>query len=280
MTKKILAWSMGPDGAIQPVTINASSFDDASRLLPGGVYTTFRTYKSGKVLGVSDHLERLRESTKILGANIELDEKRLKQLMRVAIYDKTFYFKRIRLQINLTQQPVGQIFILLEELHVPNTQDYLHGVSVSTRSMHRENALAKSTQFIHTAKKVRNEILTKDNEVLMIGEGGEILEGLSSNFFGVIQGKVWTAEFGVLHGITRKLALMACEQSGVEVVMQPVHLDMLPAISEAFITSASRGILPVAKIDGQIVGNGTPGEVTKTVSLAYESIVEGILETI
>ena len=186
MSKNILAWSQEPGGEIKPLSIDATSFDEASRKLPAGAYTTFRTYESGKVLGVSDHLARLRESAKLLGANVEISENSLRKIMRVAINDQSFSLKRIRLQINLTEPPVGQVFILSEELHTPDTQDYQHGVNVSTRVMHRDNALAKSTQFIHMAKKVRSEMPSGDNEVLMIGEKGEILEGLSSNFFGAL----------------------------------------------------------------------------------------------
>jgi len=280
MSKNILAWSQEPGGEIKPLSIDATSFDEASRILPEGAYTTFRTYGPGKVLGVSDHLARLRESAKLLGANIELSKNSLKKIMRVAIYDKSFSLKRIRLQINLNQPPVGQIFILAEELHTPDAQDYLQGVRVSTRTMHRDNALAKSTQFIHMAKKVRNETPNRDNEILMVGEEGEILEGLSSNFFGVIQGKVWTAEKGVLHGITRKIVLLACKRSGIEVVRRPVHLGMLQELSEAFITSASRGVLPISKIDDLDIGSATPGEVTKTLSLAFEALVQERLEAV
>lgn len=280
MPSKILAWSMKPGGEIKPLSVNATSLDEASRMIPEGAYTTFRTYGSGKVLGVSDHFERLRESVKLLGVDADLDENALRILMRIAINDKTFLDKRIRLQINLTQPPLGQIFIISEELHIPDAQDYQHGVNVSTRSMHRENALAKSTLFIHTAKQIRSEMDNKDNEVLMIGEEREILEGLSSNFFGVIQGKVWTADKGVLHGITRKIVLLACDRSGVEVVRQPVHVEMLQTLSEAFITSASRGILPISKIDGHDIGAAKPGEVTKTLSLAFETLVQERLEAV
>lgn len=280
MLNKILAWSMEPGSEIKPLSINAISLDEASRMIPEGAYTTFRTYDAGKVLGVNDHFERLRESTKLLGVDTDLDENALRRIMRVAINDTNFYLKRIRLQINLTRPPLGQIFIFSEELHLPDTQAYLHGVSVSTRSMHRENALAKSTQFIHIAKQIRSELNNKDNEVLMIGEEGDILEGLSSNFFGVIHGKVWTAEKGVLHGITRKTVLLACDRCGVEVIRQPVHLEMLQALSEAFITSASRGILPISKIDGHDIGVARPGEVTKTLSLAFDTLVQERLEAV
>ncbi len=280
MSKKILAWTKEPHGEIKPLLFNLESFDEASRTLPEGVYTTFRTYEAGRILHLSDHLERLRESANLLGASIKISEKIIRNIMRVAINDKSYSLKRIRLQINTTQAPIGQLFILAEELHTPDAQDYLQGVSVSTRSMHRNNALAKSTAFIHTAKQVRGEVPEKVNEVLMIGERHEILEGLSSNFFGILHGKVWTAEEGILHGITRKMVLATCERCGVEVVRQPIQLEMLPDLSEAFITSASRGILPVSRINDQFVGNGIPGEATKALMSAYDNLVQEELEEV
>ena len=49
--------------------------------------------------------------------------------------------------------------------------------------------------------------------------------------------------------------------------------DQLPAALEAFITSSSRGIVPVVRIDDLTVGQGSPGPVTRELMAAYESYV-------
>ena len=52
----------------------------------------------------------------------------------------------------------------------------------------------------------------------------------------------------MLSGITRALVLEVAEAQ-MPVVRRAVHQDELPRVSEAFITSASRDVLPVVRID-------------------------------
>jgi branched-subunit amino acid aminotransferase/4-amino-4-deoxychorismate lyase len=50
-------------------------------------------------------------------------------------------------------------------------------------------------------------------------------------------------------------------------------LEHFAAVSEAFITSSSRGIVPVVRIDNVTIGQGRPGPITKELMTAYESYV-------
>ncbi len=280
MTESIRAWVKDPTGPTRPIDPQTNNFNDASRLLPEGVYTTLRTYDATKILDIENQLQRLNQSAQLLGSQINFTQETLRDALRVAIYDNTFFEKRIRLQISLSQPTFGRIYVITEALRIPEPQSYLEGVSVVTRHMHRENAQAKFSQFIQTAESARKELAPGVNEVLMIGEEGDILEGLSSNFFGVRQEKIWTAEKGVLPGITRKYVLLACERIGLEVVHRPIPHDTVTNLTEAFITSASRGVLPVVKIDQIVIGNGLPGETTKRISREYGAIVLENLEEI
>jgi branched-subunit amino acid aminotransferase/4-amino-4-deoxychorismate lyase len=49
---------------------------------------------------------------------------------------------------------------------------------------------------------------------------------------------------------------------------------------EAFITSASRGILSVRSIDGVLLGDGFPGEVTRKLSKDFDLAIQNLLETV
>ncbi|HSZ80723.1 MAG TPA: D-amino acid aminotransferase, partial [Polyangia bacterium] len=55
----------------------------------------------------------------------------------------------------------------------------------------------------------------------------------------------------------------------VEVRMFPAELR---AAEEAFITSATRGVLPVTRIDDKPVGDGAPGPVTRKLMALYEAL--------
>jgi branched-chain amino acid aminotransferase len=60
----------------------------------------------------------------------------------------------------------------------------------------------------------------------------------------------------------------------------PLKLDQLPAVKEAFITSSSRGVVPVVQIDDIRVGQGKTGRITKELMRAYDAYVSKKAELI
>jgi branched-chain amino acid aminotransferase len=118
------------------------------------------------------------------------------------------------------------------------------------------------------------------NEVLLVNPQGEILEGLSSNFFGVSRGVLFTADQEILPGITRAIVLAAAKTLSVEVCQKPVQLTGIAQLEEAFLTSASRAVLPVRQIDQTVIGSGEAGPVTRRLGEAFQVRIEGDLEEI
>jgi branched-subunit amino acid aminotransferase/4-amino-4-deoxychorismate lyase len=94
-----------------------------------------------------------------------------------------------------------------------------------------------------------------------VATDGAVLEGLSSNFFAIREGALWTEEARALAGVTRSLALEVAE-SLLPVRRVAVRRDELPLVDEAFITSVSRELLPVVRIDGRYVDEGRDGPKT------------------
>lgn len=253
-----------------------TTLDETSLYLPKGAYTTFRTYHGDKVLRLKDHFKRLKESTK---RTCGVDEDNIHHLMRVAINATQYEESRIR--ITIPNEETATMFIAIEPLHVLSTDNYSKGVRViTTNQLHRANPRAKLTNFIDQSKGLRNAIPAGINETLMINEAGYILEGLSSNFFAVLNDEVRTADDGVLQGITRNLVIETIHQMGIRIVCTPIQASDIPNISEAFITSTSRGVLPVIQIDDTIIGSGVPGSITQRLSLAYSEKIGQELDSI
>ena len=276
-----LITSKSPASAI-PVTISPApaSLDEASRHLPSGAYTTLRTYSHKNVIRLSTHIARLRESAILKGFDIEIDEKRIREAIRwVLEQGEAGQEKRLRLTLDLSQMP-GSVYLSIDELHVPPVFAYEQGICVVTCDLHRVQPQAKLTDFIAPASDYRQTLAVGINEALMVNSKGEILEGLSSNFFAIQGNKLITAGEDVLAGITRALVINAARQLNLPVEYRAVQLSEIPQIDEAFITSASRGILPVRQIDNFLIGNGHPGEITKTISAAFERLIENEQEAI
>ena len=108
------------------------------------------------------------------------------------------------------------------------------------------------------------------NETAMLTDGaGNIVEGPGFNIFTVKGDHVATPARGVLHGITRKTAMEVATKAGLNVAERAVSVDEVRAADEVFVSSTGGGFIPVTKINGQPVGDGTPGPITKDLTARY-----------
>ena len=113
------------------------TLDGASLCLPGGAYTTLRTYYGDKVLHFADHIHRLEETAFLAGQHHQLDQWTLRAALRKLIKDNPKGKDvRIRLTLGLEHLP-GDLYIIVEPLIVPPTQAYQEGVRVITCDIHR-----------------------------------------------------------------------------------------------------------------------------------------------
>jgi branched-chain amino acid aminotransferase len=244
------------------IPVGWDTLDAITTHLPGGAYTTFRTYDHNKVIRLDDHLERLEETARLAHKPVALERLRLQEALRNVIDEYPGDMDlRIRVVLDL-EDFVGEIYIMAELLKTPPSGAYHSGVRVITCQLQRDNPKAKLTASIPVADKIRGKLPTGAEEALMVDEAGRILEGLTSNFFAVKGGELWTNEEGVLSGITRSLVLDEAVRIELPVNFRSITITEIPDLEEAFITSSSRGILPVKQIDRILIGPGRPGPIT------------------
>ncbi len=104
---------------------------------------------------------------------------------------------------------------------------------------------------------------------VVVDAQGNITEGPGFNLFCVNDGLLTTPANGVLEGITRKTAIELAEVHGYEVTPTNIQPAYARAADEVFVTSTAGGIMAVTKIDGDIIGNGSIGPVTRQLQAAY-----------
>ena len=107
-----------------------------------------------------------------------------------------------------------------------------------------------------------------------------ILEGITSNFFYVLNGVLCTAGRGVLIGVTRQTVLGLAKENHIEIGYKALPLNDIPLLEEAFLTSSSRGVVPIVRIDGQLIEDGTVGAMTMQLMQLYNQQVLAIAEDI
>jgi branched-chain amino acid aminotransferase len=253
----------------------------ASAELPDGAYTTFRTYHSNRVLRLGQHIRRLEESVALLGRPSLLEASATRQAIAHALRATGYPESRFR----LTFAP-PTLFVSIEPFTPYPPMLYQSGVWCVTVSLQRDNPHAKSTTFIASAADAYGALPAGAHEGLMVAGDGAILEGLSSNFFAIAPAAghalhnnqdaglvLRTEEARVLAGVTRAIVLEVAHAL-LPISTQAVACDELPHVRECFITSVSREILPVVKIDHTVIGDGQPGPTTRELMRRFCELVQ------
>jgi len=105
-------------------------------------------------------------------------------------------------------------------------------------------------------------------------EEGKVTEGSSNNAYIVTaDGTLVTRHLGneILAGITRRAVLELARTSDLTIEERPFTVQEALQAKEAFVTSATTFVMPVVSIDGQPVGDGKPGPVTRRLRELYIS---------
>jgi len=105
---------------------------------------------------------------------------------------------------------------------------------------------------------------------------GFVTEGAHSNIFFVRDGALYTHPESneILSGITRKIIIGIAAEHGIPVVEEAVASDMIPYMHEAFICNTTGEVVPVLKISDQVIGEGSPGTVTRRVLALFRDKVQ------
>ncbi len=264
------------DGMIICLEYGTKTISETSEFTPLGSYTSFRTYDNFGVLRLSQHLDRLEETARLSGHDIKLDKPALKNTLTALICFSESGEKRIRVTIDL-EKKTRDIYIAMEPLAVPAPEKYEQGIICQTAQAHRENPKAKLSNFLSRAEGIRKQEKNEFDEILMYNPGGDMLEGLSSNFFGIIGDTIYTAEEGVLSGTTRDFILHIANDLKMKVKFTPIKKEAVADLDEAFISSTSRAILPIRSIDDILLRKSVPGPLTKKLMAKFnEELSNGI----
>ncbi len=98
-------------------------------------------------------------------------------------------------------------------------------------------------------------------EAILIRDG-LAMEGAASNLFIVDDGQIITPPKGehLLPGVTRDLLLELAAEAEIPYCEAPVRAEQLDSADEIWLTSSTREIMPVTRLDDRPINNGHPGE--------------------
>lgn len=236
-----------------------------------GVYTVANTFDRTKTLKLGSHWDRLENSARLAGIPLHLDRVRVQQALRSMI--EASGYGDVRFRVTVPHAHPDEMILSIEPFKPLAAEIIETGVKgMTAANSARENPAAKTTGWMHNRQSYVQAMPAGIYETFLCDETGHLLEGLNSNFYAVLQGELRTAKDGVLPGISRQIVLEVAPAI-LAVNETPIHISEIGQVSEAFLTSSSRGIVPVVEIDGVTLGAGRPGPMTQALREAYQTWV-------
>jgi len=276
------------NGKFTPKEQATVSVFDHGYLYGDGIYETLRAY-DGKIFLLSKHLARLKQSADAISLKLPFNTEKIGDALREALTVNKLHEAYLRIQISRGTGdigldpalcPVPTMVIVTKPFKDYPAELYDEGVAVALVETRRNHPLAlspaiKSTNFL-------NNILAKIESLnagayvgIMLNWEGYLAEGTISNLFLVKKGVLYTPslETGILEGVTRDLVMHLARKARIPVKEELLKPKDLQDADEAFLTNTTVEVLPVTTVDGEPVGDGEPGAVTRTLSEAYKEEV-------
>ena len=152
------------------------------------------------------------------------------------------------------------LLVMAMPLKQRNEQYYTKGTKLLLSSYRRDIPQVKTTNYMHAA--MHADILKESKAIdLLYHDDGLIREAARCNIFLIKDTELFTPSAHILHGITRKRVLNT--DIGIAHNEQDIPLNMLESVDEIFITSTTKGVMPIVQVDDLIIGSGKVGPITK-----------------
>jgi D-alanine transaminase len=269
------------DGSFLPAAEAKVSVLDRGFLFADGVYEVVPAY-GGKAFALKEHLARLARSLRELQiANPHAEAEWIalaQQLMeRNGGGDCMIYFQVTRgaPEKRAHAFPAGAkptVVGLCSALPAPSEATMRDGVAAITRPDIRWGRCdIKSVALLPNILATQAATEQACNEAILHRDG-RVTEGASSNVFAVLGKGVVTPPKGpdILSGITREVVLEVLRAAKVPVQERRLMLNELRSADEIWLTSSTREVLPVTRLDGDPVGSRKPGPVWKKAYAAFQ----------
>ena len=258
-----------------------------------GVYEVIRTY-GGELFLVGRHFRRLRASASMITLDVGIPDRALEGIVHetIAAYragagdaaSGQEVLARIlvtrgigEMSYDPTKSPHPSLVVIVKPLVPPPASAYERGVAVSLVSVVRNHPASvdpriKSNNLLNNVLAMQEALRRGPSfEAIMRNFRGELSECSQSNLFLVKDGTVRTPalDTGLLAGITREFVEEVAVETGIPTADVVLRDDDLFGADEAFLTSTSKEIVPIVRVDDRVIGSGRPGPVTLRLLEAY-----------
>ncbi|MCK4870889.1 MAG: aminotransferase class IV [Gammaproteobacteria bacterium] len=261
------------NGKYLPIKKATISVLDRGFLFSDGVYEVIPIYNN-KLFFADQHLDRLKNSLRYLNLHSDYDKDDWRNIFQSLINKNDAQKGNYHIYLQVTRGhadkrthkfPTEAEPTILVTLNISSSnQTYKtlsQGKSAITTVDHRwQNCHIKSISLLANVLHT-NEATQADADEAILIRDGYALEGASSNLFIVKNGTIITPPLSthILPGITRAIILDLAAENKISCKEEAVTVLQLEHADEIWITSSTREIYPITKLNQKPVGNGQVG---------------------
>jgi branched-chain amino acid aminotransferase len=280
------------NGEIIPRPEAKISVFDSGFLLGDGVWEGIRLH-NGKLVFLKEHLDRLYAGSNSIGIDIGMSSDDLTSKIIQTIEANNMY-SNIHLRLIVSrgmkstpyQHPRvnigGPTIVIIPEYKIVTEDSKDKGLELVSVNTIRSSEITQDPKINSLSKFnciqacIEADRLGAD-EGLMFDMNGYVSTCNSTNFFIVRKSEVWTStgEY-CLNGVTRGAIITLCKSNDIEVYEKNFIIDDVHSADEAFVTGTFAGVLPVTKIDQQMLSNGKKGAITDRLQRLYKVEVNNL----
>lgn len=255
------------NGRVIPLREAAVSPVDIGLLRGYAVFDLLRT-ANGRPFLLEEHLRRLHVSAASLGLAVPSTDAEIVAAIAKLLARNTHAEATVRFLLTGGESADGMSFdpatptfmIMTHDLHEPPPELYERGGALISVEHLREIPEAKTTNYL-TMLRHKPRAIAQGALDLLYHHDGRILEAATASFY-VVQGRdVLVPERDVLYGTVGTFVLGMVREP-YRIVDGDVTLDDAYGADEAFLTSTTRGVVPITRLDDRLIGGGVVGPVT------------------
>lgn len=257
------------------------------------VFEGIRAYPSDEnlyVFRLKEHMERLHKSANVYSFTTKFSAEELckatvelirKNGIRESCYIRPLTFVGLHgIDLNITKNSPTHTTIIIFPFAKYFKGDGISACISSWRRIDDESMppMAKASgNYLNSVLATQECRRNGYDESILLDRNGCVSEASGENIFVVRNGKLHTPQLSdsILEGITRNTAITIARELGYDVVERPISRTELYLADEIFLTGTAAEIIAITKIDGNIVGNGREGTITRSIRENYERIVIG-----
>ncbi|MDJ0683451.1 MAG: D-amino-acid transaminase [Alphaproteobacteria bacterium] len=276
------------NGRFTPHNQGAVHIEDRGYQFADGVYEVV-TVADGKLVDEEGHMARLDRSLKELRMPAPMKRAVLQLKMRELIRLNGLTDGLVYMQVTRGVAPRNHAFpaedtppalvMTTKRMDFASMRKFTDGVSVVTRpDLRWARCDIKTVSLLPNCLAKQEAYEAGAYEAWLVKENGEVTEGSSSNAWIVTaDGKLITRPptNEILNGITRRTIITLAAEEGLTFEERAFSVDEAHAAAECFVSSATSFVTPVVKVDDAVIGDGSPGPLSRKLLDAYKDYIAG-----